>query len=132
MVIKRDFCGEEEYLIDSGTLQVSIMALGATVTGISLEGRQLLLRYGTAMEYLEGSAYIGALVGRYANRIGGASFILNGKVLYSLALPALAFSTLGGWVGSRLAVRRGAKFIRYVMLGVMGLIIVKLAYEWFA
>ena len=61
-----------------------------------------------------------------------ASFILNGKVLYSLALPALAFSTLGGWVGSRLAVRRGAKFIRYVMLGVRGLIIVTLAYEWFA
>ena len=49
-----------------------------------------------------------------------------------ISLPALAFSTLGGWVGSRLAVRRGAKFIRYVMLGVMGLIIVKLAYEWFA
>ena len=61
-----------------------------------------------------------------------ASFILNGRVLYSLALPAIVFSTLGGWVGSRLAVRRGAKFIRYVMLGVMGLIIVKLAYEWFA
>ena len=79
MVIKRDFCGEEEYLIDSGTLQVSIMALGATVTGITLEGRQLLLRYGTAREYLKGSAYIGALVGRYANRIGGASFILNGR-----------------------------------------------------
>ena len=78
MVIKRDFCGEEEYLIDSGTLQVSIMALGATVTGISLEGRQLLLQYGTAREYLEGSAYIGALVGRYANRIGGAAFDLNG------------------------------------------------------
>ena len=79
MVIKRDFCGEEEYLIDSGTLQVSVMALGATVTGIMLEGRQLLLQYGTAREYLEGSAYIGALVGRYANRIGGAAFDLNGR-----------------------------------------------------
>ena len=78
MVIKRDFCAEEEYLIDSGTLQVSVMALGATVTGIMLEGRQILLQYGTAREYLEGSAYIGALVGRYANRIGGAAFDLNG------------------------------------------------------
>ena len=83
MVIKRDFCGEEEYLIDSGTLQVSVMALGATVTGIMLEGRQILLQYGTAREYLEGSAYIGALVGRYANRIGGAAFDLNG-IHYSL------------------------------------------------
>ena len=64
MVIKRDFCGEEEYLIDAGLLQVSVMALGATVTGIALGDRQLLLRYGTAREYLEGSAYIGALVGR--------------------------------------------------------------------
>ncbi|MDY4487324.1 MAG: aldose epimerase family protein [Candidatus Limivicinus sp.] len=79
MVFKRDFCGEEEYLIDSGTMQVSVMALGATVTGIALGDRQLLLRYGTAREYLEGSAYIGALVGRYANRIGGAAFDLNGR-----------------------------------------------------
>ena len=48
MVIKRDFCGEEEYLIDSGRLRVSFMALGATVTGIELDGRSLSLRYGTA------------------------------------------------------------------------------------
>lgn len=78
MVIKRDFCGEEEYLIDAGRLRVSVMALGATVTGIVLDGRPLALRYGTVREYLEGTAYIGALVGRYANRIGGASFDLNG------------------------------------------------------
>ena len=56
MVIKRDFCAEEEYLIDSGTLQVSVMALGATVPGSMLEGRQILQQYGTAREYLEGSA----------------------------------------------------------------------------
>ena len=79
MVIKRDFCGEEEYLIDARRLQVSVMALGATVTGIALDGRPLALRYGTVREYLEGTAYIGALVGRYANRIGGASFDLNGR-----------------------------------------------------
>ena len=79
MVIKRDFYGEEEYLIDAGRLQVRIMALGATVTGIELDGRPLSLRYGTVREYLEGTAYIGALVGRYANRIGGASFDLNGR-----------------------------------------------------
>ena len=35
----------------------------------------------------------------------------------------------GGWIGSKLALRRGAKLVRYVMLGVLALLVVKLAVE---
>ena len=48
--------------------------------------------------------------------------ILAGDVLYPLAIPAVAFSIAGGWLGSKLALTRGARFVRYVMLAVLALL----------
>lgn len=59
------------------------------------------------------------------------SLSTGGKVLFALSLPAAIFSIAGGYLGSWLAIKRGAKCIRFVMLGVMALILVKLAFEWF-
>lgn len=53
--------------------------------------------------------------------------IAAGQVIFALAVPAMCFSMAGGWIGSRLALKRGARFIRYVMLGVLALLVVKLA-----
>lgn len=39
----------------------------------------VVLGYDTLAEYEENDAFLGAAVGRFANRIGGASFALNGK-----------------------------------------------------
>ena len=55
--------------------------------------------------------------------------IAAGQVLFALAVPAMCFSMAGGWIGSKLALRRGAKLVRYVMLGVMALLVIKLAAE---
>ncbi len=49
-----------------------------------------------------------------------------GQVIFALAIPATCLSIAGAWIGSKLAITRGAKFIRYVMLGVMALLMVKL------
>ena len=58
------------------------------------------------------------------------SFLIGGDVLVRLAAPAIVCSIAGGWVGSKLALRVGARLIRYVMLGVLVLLVGKLAYEW--
>lgn len=60
-----------------------------------------------------------------------ASFVLGGSVLYRLAIPAIGFSVLGGWLGSRLAIKRGTRFIHGIMLAVIALILLRLAGEWF-
>ena len=52
--------------------------------------------------------------------------IAAGQVIFALAIPAMMFSIAGGWIGSKLALTRGAKFIRYVMLGVLALLVVTL------
>jgi len=55
--------------------------------------------------------------------------IAAGNVIYALAIPAMICSIAGGAIGSKLALTRGAKLIRYVMLGVLALMTVKLAVE---
>ena len=55
--------------------------------------------------------------------------IAAGQVIFALAIPAMAFSITGGWLGSKLALMRGARFIRYVMLGVLALLVVTLIME---
>lgn len=55
---------------------------------------------------------------------------MNGNIVFALAVPAMACSVLGGLLGSHLAIRRGARFIRTVMMGVMVLLLIRLAVDY--
>ena len=52
-------------------------------------------------------------------------FLWEGKVLWRIALPGILFTVAGNYLGSRLAVKIGAKFIRPVMAGMLALLFVK-------
>jgi len=68
-----------------------------------------------------------------ASNVGSLiSFITGGCVLYALAIPAMFCAAIGGYVGSSLAIKGGAKVIRVVMLVVMALLLVKIALDTFA
>lgn len=54
------------------------------------------------------------------------SFISSGYVIYQLAVPAMLCSLVGGYLGSSMALKKGAKLIRGMMFVVMALLIVKL------
>ena len=65
-------------------ISVTILNFGCTIQSITLldkngELRDVCLGYGDISSYERGSCYYGAVVGRYANRIGGARFTLDGK-----------------------------------------------------
>ena len=65
-----------------------------------------------------------------SNIVSVVTRILSGDVLFALALPAMCMSIAGGWLGARLALTRGAKLIRVVMLVVLALLTLRLAAEW--
>lgn len=54
------------------------------------------------------------------------TFALNGTVWYAVALPAALCNMAGGWVGSGLALKRGAKVIRPVYYIVLTLLLIKI------
>lgn len=67
--------------IAGGGLSVSLIAFGATVQDLRLDGvaHPLVLGSDRLKPYLAPMRHFGALVGRYANRIGGARFELDGR-----------------------------------------------------
>ena len=58
-------------------------------------------------------------------------FIGAGQIYYAVAITATVFSIMGNWVGSGLAIKNGAKFIRPVMIFVLCLLFIRLAYDLF-
>src|ERR1700686_1961149 len=83
--------GREAHLFtlsNKSGMQVVISDFGGTVVSIKVPDRNgkigdVVLGYDTVSGYQEGTASFGGTVGRYANRIGGAKFSLDGK-RYSL------------------------------------------------
>ena len=55
-----------------------------------------------------------------------AVFLLNGQVLVPLGLAAAACNMAGNWIGSGLAVSKGAKIVRPVILLVLILLLLKI------
>ncbi len=53
-------------------------------------------------------------------------FLLSGNVLFYLAIPAALCSIIGSRLGSIYAIKHGAKVIRPVLVGVLGLLLLKL------
>src|SRR5690606_25485408 len=67
--------------IAGGGLTAHILTYGAIVRDLRLEGHHppLVLGFERLVDYLDHSLYFGAIVGRYANRIAGGKFILDGE-----------------------------------------------------
>jgi len=69
---------------------VKITNYGAIITSILMPDKKgksgdIVLGYDSLEQYIENSPYFGAIAGRYANRIAGGQFFLNGKT-YKLAV----------------------------------------------
>ena len=62
-----------------------------------------------------------------SNAAAVAVFATRGAVLWSVALPMAAAQLLGGFLGAHLAVRRGDRFIRGVVLMIVLALVVKIA-----
>lgn len=64
-----------------------------------------------------------------SNLAAVVTFIAAGKIAYAVAAPAAVCSIAGHWIGSGLAIKNGAKFIRPVMLFVLVLLFSKVAWD---
>lgn len=96
-------------LIGPGTGTFLILAFSAAL------GTDLLISSGCAK------------VSNLASGISSAVlYILHGKVIWAVSLPAAAFCMLGSWLGSRYAIRGGSKNVRRIMFVVLGLLFIKL------
>lgn len=94
-------------------------------------GTFLIIAYTTLMRFDYKTACGNTKVVNLSSNLAAlVTFLLAGKIEYLLAAPAAVCSIAGHWLGSGLAIRRGAKFIRPVMVGVLVLLFSKVAWDF--
>ena len=74
----------EKLTLRRGTLEAEVLTYGGVVAALRTADRtgtmvDVVLGYRTLAGYEENGGYLGALVGRYANRIGGARITIDGQ-----------------------------------------------------
>jgi aldose 1-epimerase len=70
-------------LTNSHGMEATITNYGGRIVSLKVGGTDVVLGFNSLEGYLNENPYFGALIGRYANRIGHAQFTLNG-VLYKV------------------------------------------------
>lgn len=93
----------EQLTLSNGILTCRLLTFGATLRSLVVpdkDGRpvDVILGYDTLEEYRTQDGYLGAVVGRFANRIAGGRFTLNGRE-YTLAVNNGPNHLHGGLVG---------------------------------
>lgn len=58
-------------------------------------------------------------------------FMLKGKIIWAVAIPMALCNAFGGWVGAKLAISKGNKFIRIFFLVVVIGTLIRFAYDVF-
>ena len=106
------FIGGYDGLVGPGTGTFMIMAFTA------LLHRDLISASGCAK------------VGNLASNIAAAVvYLLSGKVLWAVVLPAALCNALGGWCGARYAIRGGSRRVRGMIFLVLGMLFVKMLWD---
>lgn len=109
MVTKRSFGFLQDgtevscWLLKNDNLEAEVLDYGATIRSIRVPDQNgnpidVVLGYDTIEEYVVNNGYMGATIGRFANRIAGGHFELNGKT-YDLATNNGIHHSHGGIVG---------------------------------
>lgn len=138
LLLKRDFGAEDH----SGTLAPGALLLRATVIGLVIgtydgffgpgAGTFLTLAFAKLCRFdLLGASGNTKMVNAASNTAALVTFAISGQVVWVIGLPAAVCSILGSYVGTSLALKKSARIIRPMLFVVMGLLVVRLAYNLF-
>ena len=71
------------YTLENSEARLTLSDFGAAVSGFEVSGRDIIGGFDTLESYLADDSHQGGIIGRVANRVGGAKFTMDGRV-YSL------------------------------------------------
>ena len=119
------------------TLKTSTILIGASASALTIgfydgffgpgTGTFLILIFTAFLRFDLVTANGNTKVINLSSNIGSLiTFLINGQVLFALAVPAAVFGILGNFIGSTLAIKIGAKIIKPILIGVLALLLINL------
>ena len=137
LLFARNF-GQEERVEKTGTQTLLLSSLIGLLVGCydglvgPGTGTFLTLGFSLCLGFTllksAGCARIANLASNVASMV---IYITSGNILFSVGIPAMACSIAGNYLGSKFAIDGGNSRIRYVMFGVLGLLFLKIALNFF-
>lgn len=133
---KRDF-GTEDHSAELGSVKLIVLAgvIGLVVGGYDGffgpgAGTFLMLAFtGLCRFDLLTASGNTKLANAASNLASLVTFAIGGKVFWAVGIPAAICGIAGNYVGSGLAIKRGAKVIRPMFVVVLTLLVLKLLYD---
>ncbi|MBN2398799.1 MAG: TSUP family transporter [Candidatus Aminicenantes bacterium] len=93
-------------------------------------GTFLILFYTLALKYDFVTANANTKVVNLASNIAALiTFIINGKIIYAIGIPAAAAGIAGNLLGAKLVIKRGSSIIRPILILVLVLLLIKIIYD---
>lgn len=131
IVFNKGFGVREKELSRPRTLALSLLA-GFVIGGYDGffgpgTGTFLIIAFTTVLGFQLLTACGNAKMVNFASNIAAAvTFMLNGQVDYRLGIPCAFCAILGQYLGSGLAMKKGVKIVRPMMLAVIALLLLKI------
>lgn len=72
----------EKYTVSNENYSLSVISFGAILTSFSAFGREIVGGFDDMESYLADDSHQGGIIGRVANRVGGASFNMDGHIYH--------------------------------------------------
>ncbi len=95
-------------------------------------GMFLILFYTLALKYDFVTANANTKVVNLASNIAAlATFIVGGKIIYAIGIPAAAAGIAGNLLGAKLVIKRGSRIIRPIFILALVLLLIKIIYDQF-
>ncbi len=134
ILLRKDFGARERHL-PPGRLAACSLAVGF---GIGMydgffgpgTGTFLILAFTVVLGFGLLTACGNTKVVNFASNIAAvATFMASGDIDYGLGIPCALSAILGNFVGTRLAIKNGARIVRPVMLCVIALLLAKIVWD---
>lgn len=135
--VKKDF-GQQKAKTMSGKKQITLAVLLSLCIGFYDgfigPGTGSFLVFGFVMvlgfDFLHASA--NAKMVNLATNFGSIClFVLKGKIIWAIAIPMAICNALGGWLGAKIAIKKGNGFIRVFFLVVVVGTLLRFGYDVF-
>lgn len=86
----------------------------------------ILILTGVAKMGIKKASGLTKVINLSSNIAALVTFVINGKVMYSLGLAAAAFCIMGHYLGSGMVVHNGQKIVRPIVLVVLAILFLKI------
>jgi uncharacterized protein len=125
---KKEKLGSKIYLFYAILISLSIGFydgfIGPGAGSFFIVGYIAILKF----DFLKASTYA-KLINLFTNLGSILLFLSKGKIIWSIALPMAVSNSIGAYLGAKLAILKGNKFIRSIFLSVIVIVLIRFAFD---